>query len=130
MCNQRNLKTSSKNVFLVAQPFLKEHRRLIQQYQRIKSHGPLDDSRDGFVHRPIPTFLTNVLLDPRIGHNIKTGDIGPLVDYHHISVPQEDTEESRGLAMERMDLLDNAAAQNEFLIGPGSTDEPDFLWRG
>ncbi len=47
-----------------------------------------------------------------------------------MSVPQEDTEESRGRAMERTDLLDNAAAQNEFLIEPGSTDEPDFLWRG
>jgi len=125
-----NFAQTSKNVFLVAQPFLKEHRRLIQQYHTLKSHGPLDDSRDGFVHRPIPTFLTDVLLDPRIGHYIRTVDVGPLVDYHHISVPEEDTEESRGLAMERMDPLDNAAAQNEFLIEPGFTDEPDFLWRG
>ncbi len=68
----RNFAQTFKNVFLVAQPFHKEHRRLIQQYHSLKSHGPLDDSRDGFVHRPIPTFLTDVLLDHGLVTTSKT----------------------------------------------------------
>ena len=65
-----NFAQTSKRVFLLAPPFLEQHRQLIRLYSTTFESDQLRRD-DAFWSAPIPSLLVKIRNEPRIGHYVR-----------------------------------------------------------
>lgn len=108
---------TSKHVFLLSKPLLKEHRSLIRLYTRFKSYALPGQERhtslrDGFSVGLVPTLFRDVLNEPRIGHYIRRVEFDGILGQTILTTPRINSVEVQALYRQQRDLVDAAVAQS------------------
>ena len=105
-----NFAQVSRNVFLLASPFLTEHRALIRKYHTLRNKTDGDS---------IATVLRTFIINPRIGSYVRNVQLGQLMQSKTTHDPVD------VYTKEELEILTIAALDSKYLVKPSEEEVLD-----